>query len=140
MSLFGSSRRRTIAWLGAGAFVIYAALQALYSFNTDRYPLLTPRTTGDILVFTAMSVIVFLLLLMLLVLLIRNILKLFADQRSRALGSRLRTRMVLGAALIALGGNHHAGAGEASLAGRPLLARRGAGRQPRDRRQIGRAH
>jgi hypothetical protein len=49
-----------------------------------------------------MSVIVFLLLLMLLVLLIRNILKLFADQRSRALGSRLRTRMVVGAALIAL--------------------------------------
>jgi hypothetical protein len=102
MSLFGSSRRRTIAWLGAGAFVIYAALQALYSFNTNPYPLLTPRSTGDILVFTAMSVIVFLLLLMLLVLLIRNILKLFVDQRSRALGSRLRTRLVIGAALIAL--------------------------------------
>jgi hypothetical protein len=49
-----------------------------------------------------MSVIVFLLLLMLLVLLIRNILKLFVDQRSRALGSRLRTRLVIGAALIAL--------------------------------------
>ena len=49
-----------------------------------------------------MSVIVFLLLLVLLVLLIRNILKLFVDQRSSALGSRLRTRMVLGAALIAL--------------------------------------
>ena len=49
-----------------------------------------------------MSVFVFLLLLMLLVLLIRNILKLFVDQRSRALGSRLRTRLVLGAALIAL--------------------------------------
>jgi two-component system, NtrC family, nitrogen regulation sensor histidine kinase NtrY len=102
MSLFGSARRRTIAWLAAGAFVIYAALQAMYSFNTSQYPLLTPQTTGDILVFTAMSVIVFLLLLMLLVLLIRNILKLLVDQRSRALGSRLRTRMVLGAALIAL--------------------------------------
>jgi two-component system, NtrC family, nitrogen regulation sensor histidine kinase NtrY len=102
MSLFDTPRRRTIAWLGAGAFVIYAALQALYSFNTSQFPLLTPQTTTDTLVFTAMSVIVFLLLLMLLVLLIRNILKLFADQRSRALGSRLRTRMVVGAALIAL--------------------------------------
>jgi hypothetical protein len=102
MSLFDTPRRRTIAWLGAGAFVIYAVLQALYSFNTSRFPLLTPQTTTDTLVFTAMSVIVFLLLLMLLVLLIRNILKLFADQRSRALGSRLRTRMVVGAALIAL--------------------------------------
>jgi two-component system nitrogen regulation sensor histidine kinase NtrY len=102
MPLLGSSRRRTIAWLAAGVFVILAALQALYSFNTSRIPFLTPQSTGDILVFTAMSVIVFLLLLMLLVLLIRNILKLFADQRSRALGSRLRTRMVAGAALIAL--------------------------------------
>jgi len=43
-----------------------------------------------------------LLLLVLLLLLLRNILKLYADQSSSALGSRLRTRMVLGAALIAL--------------------------------------
>ncbi len=35
-------------------------------------------------------------------LLLRNILKLYADQGSSALGARLRTRMVLGAALIAL--------------------------------------
>ena len=102
MPLLGTSRRRTIAWLGAGVFVFLAALQALYSFNTSRVPFLTPQSTGDILVFSAMSVIVFLLLLMLLVLLIRNILKLFVDERSRALGSRLRTRLVVGAALIAL--------------------------------------
>jgi len=102
MSLFGSSRRRTIAWLAAGAFVISAALVALNAFNTTGNRYLTPKTTEDILVFTAMSVIVFLLLLVLLVLLIRNILKLFVDQRSRALGSRLRTRLVVGAALIAL--------------------------------------
>ena len=99
---FGGSRRRTIAWLAAGAFVIFATLQGLYSFNTSQIPFLTPQSTGDILVFTSLSVIVFLLLLMLLVLLSRNILKLFVDQRSRALGSRLRTRLVIGAALIAL--------------------------------------
>jgi len=102
MSLFGSARRRRIAWLASGAFVIYAVLQGLYSFNTSQYPLLTPQTTAEILVFTAMSVIVFLLLMVLLVLLIRNIVKLYMDERSRALGSRLRTRLVIGAALIAL--------------------------------------
>ena len=102
MSLFGSSRGRTIAWLAAGAFVISAALAALQAFNTSRVPFLSPQTSGDVLVFTALSVVVFLLLLALLVLLIRNILKLFADERSRTLGSRLRTRMALGAALIAL--------------------------------------
>ena len=102
MPFFASARSRTIALLGAAAFVIFAALAALQAFNTSKIPFLTPQTTGDILVFTAMSVIVFLLLMLLLVLLIRNILKLFVDQRSRALGSRLRTRLVVGAALIAL--------------------------------------
>jgi two-component system, NtrC family, nitrogen regulation sensor histidine kinase NtrY len=82
--------------------VIFAALLALQAFNTSRVPYLSPQTTGDILVFTAMSVVVFLLLMMLLVLLLRNIVKLFMDERSRALGSRLRTRLVIGAALIAL--------------------------------------
>jgi two-component system nitrogen regulation sensor histidine kinase NtrY len=47
-------------------------------------------------------VLVFLLLMVLLMLLLRNILKLYADQSSSALGARLRTRMVLGAVLIAL--------------------------------------
>jgi PAS domain S-box-containing protein len=47
-------------------------------------------------------VVVFLLLMVLLMLLLRNILKLYADQSSSALGARLRTRMVLGATLIAL--------------------------------------
>ena len=44
--------------------------------------------------------LVFLLFVILLLLLLRNILKLFADQRSRALGSRLRSRMLIGAVLI----------------------------------------
>jgi two-component system, NtrC family, nitrogen regulation sensor histidine kinase NtrY len=102
MSLFDSPRRRTIAWLAAGAFVILSALAALNAFNPRGNRWLTPQTATEILVFTATSVIVFLVLLAFLVLLIRNIIKLFMDQRSRALGSRLRTRLAVGAALIAL--------------------------------------
>jgi len=102
MSLLGSPRRRTIALLVAGVFVISAALVVLQAFNTTGNRFLTPKTPTDILVFNATSVIVFLVLLALLVMLIRNILKLFADQQSRALGSRLRTRLAIGAALIAL--------------------------------------
>jgi len=100
--LLGSPRRRTIALLVAGVFVISAALAALQAFTTSGNRYLTPKTPADILVFTATSVIVFLVLLALLVMLIRNILKLFVEQRSRTLGSRLRTRLVVGAALIAL--------------------------------------
>ena len=102
MAFLGGPRRRTIFFLAAAAFVVAATLTALNAFNTSGNRYLTPQTTTDILVFTAMSVIVFLLLLALLVLLLRNIIKLFVDQRSRALGSRLRTRLVVGAALIAL--------------------------------------
>ncbi len=40
--------------------------------------------------------------MLLLTLLFRNILKLYADQSGSALGARLRTRLVVGAALIAL--------------------------------------
>ena len=50
--------------------------------------------------FTALSVLAFLLLLTLLVPLFRNIVKLLADQRSRVLGSRIRSRMLVGALLL----------------------------------------
>jgi hypothetical protein len=46
--------------------------------------------------------LVFLLMLLLLVLLLRNILKLYAGQGSSELGARLRSRMTVGAVLIAL--------------------------------------
>jgi PAS domain S-box-containing protein len=63
---------------------------------------LNPETSGETLAFTGLTVLVFLLLLLLLMLLLRNILKLYVGQTSSALGARLRTRMVLGAALIAM--------------------------------------
>ncbi len=54
------------------------------------------------MIFTGLTVLVFLLLLVLLMLLLRNILKLYVGETSSPLGARLRTRMVLGAVLIAL--------------------------------------
>lgn len=82
--------------------MLLSALIALNAFNTNGIRFLTPQTTGEILVFTATSVLAFLTLMALLILLLRNIVKLYLDERSRALGSRLRTRMVVGAAVIAL--------------------------------------
>ena len=102
MSFFADPRRRAIALQGAGLFLVLAGFGALQAFNTSNIGFLNPETSGETLVFTGLTVVVFLLLLVLLMLLLRNILKLYADQSSSALGSRLRTRMVLGAALIAL--------------------------------------
>ncbi len=89
-------------FLGAGVVLFFALLGGLQAFNTSNVRFLNPETSGETLAFTGLTVLVFLLLLVLLMLLLRNILKLYADQSSSALGARLRTRMVLGAAFIAL--------------------------------------
>src|SRR5580692_11203407 len=102
MPFTGDPRRRSIALLGGGALLFLALLGALQAFNMSSVHFLNPDTSGETLIFTSLTVVVFLLLLVLLMLLLRNILKLYADQSSSALGARLRTRMVLGAALIAL--------------------------------------
>jgi two-component system, NtrC family, nitrogen regulation sensor histidine kinase NtrY len=92
-------RRGVIAALGVGMFLLILALTAVNAFN-PLPPFLRPHGTGQIFLFTALSVIAFLLLLTLLVLLSRNIVKLLADQRSRVLGSRIRSRMLVGALML----------------------------------------
>jgi two-component system, NtrC family, nitrogen regulation sensor histidine kinase NtrY len=99
MSFLSDSRRRSVVVFGVGVVLSIALLGALQAFNIR---VLNPHSPGETLVFTGLIVVVFLLLMVLLMLLLRNILKLYADQTSSALGARLRTRMVLGAALIAL--------------------------------------
>jgi len=83
--------------LGAGTLLLVLVLGALNAF---RLSFLHPNSSGQIFLFTALSVIVFLLFVTLLILLLRNILKLLADERSRVLGSRLRSRMLIGAVLL----------------------------------------
>ena len=102
MPLLGDPRRRSVALLSGGVLLFFVLLGALQWFNTSNVRFLNPETSGETLVFTGLTVLVFLLLLVLLMLLLRNILKLYVGQSSSALGARLRTRMVLGAALIAL--------------------------------------
>jgi PAS domain S-box-containing protein len=90
-------RRLGVGWLAVG---LGALLLAFLSMNAFNLPFLFPRSSGQLFVFTGLIVLVFLVLLVLLVLLFRNILKLYADERSRVLGSRIRTRMLLGALLL----------------------------------------
>src|SRR5450631_1738912 len=99
MQFLSDPRRRSVVLLGCGVLLFFALLGTLQAFNIR---VLNPITPGETLIFTGLTVVVFLLLMVLLLLLLRNILKLYADQSSSALGARLRTRMVLGAVLIAL--------------------------------------
>jgi len=102
MPFLGDPRRRTLFLLAGGVILLFALLGALQAFNLSEVRFLNPETSGETLASVGLIVLVFLLLLLLLTLLFRNILKLYADQSGSALGTRLRTRMVVGAALIAL--------------------------------------
>src|SRR5579883_1563533 len=91
-------KRVVIAVLGALVLLLLLLLAALNAFNLNAF--LYPHSVGAIFLFTSLSVIVFLLFLTLLVLFSRNVLKVYADRRSRVLGSRLRSRMLVGALLL----------------------------------------
>jgi len=92
-------RKLVVTALAAGLFLLLLFFSALQALNL---PFLEPHSAGLVLFFTGLSVIAFLLFVVLLILLSRNILKLYADQRSRVLGSRLRSRMLIGALLLSL--------------------------------------
>ena len=92
-------RRATVLSLAVATLFLVLLLVGLNAFNLS---FLEPHSAAQIQLFTGLSVLIFLLFIVLLILLLRNILKLLADQRSHALGSRLRSRMMIGAVLISL--------------------------------------
>jgi two-component system nitrogen regulation sensor histidine kinase NtrY len=95
-----ASRRKVVSFvLGSIALVLLCVYAALNAF---RLQFLNPATVGEIVIFVGLSILVFVVFVAVLVLLVRNILKLYADQRSRVLGTRLRTRMLWGAVLVSL--------------------------------------
>src|ERR1017187_6280698 len=98
MATSTSRRKMVVIVLGSVLFVLLCAFMAMNAFNN----FLNPTTTEETLVFTGLSFVAFLLFVVVLVLLVRNVLKLYADQRSRVLGTRLRTRMLWGAVLVSL--------------------------------------
>ena len=91
------SRRVTVVLLAACLCLAAILLIALNAFNLH---FLNPRNSNGIFLFTAVSILVFLLFVVLLVLLCRNVLKLYADGKNRLLGSRLRTRLLSGALIL----------------------------------------
>src|SRR5665213_1329841 len=95
------SRKRivTIAVLGSVLFLLLITFIYLNAFNPKS---IKAPTTGESIIFGGLSIVAFLLFVAVLVLLVRNVLKLYADQRSSAMGTRLRTRMLWGAVLVSV--------------------------------------
>ncbi len=99
MGTTASRRKMFILGLGMCLLVLFAIFAALNAFNMG---VPNPTTTQQFFVFTGLSIVAFLLFVAVLLLLVRNVLKLYADQRSRVMGTRLRTRMLWGAVLVSL--------------------------------------
>jgi two-component system nitrogen regulation sensor histidine kinase NtrY len=93
-----TNRRKLLIGLGV-CLLLFIFLATLNAFNIN---FLNPASPLQTLVFITLSTLAFVLFVVVLVLLVRNFLKLYADQRSRILGTRLRTRMLWGAVLVSL--------------------------------------
>ena len=78
-------------------FVLLAVLVSQTAFDLT---FLSPGNNQQIVVFAALSALIFLLFVALTFVLFRNLLKLFAERRLGVLGSKFRTRMVVGALLL----------------------------------------
>jgi two-component system nitrogen regulation sensor histidine kinase NtrY len=92
-----SHRKQVLILLAISVFLLLAILVSETAFDLT---FLRPGNNQDIVVFAALSALIFLLFVALTFVLMRNLLKLFAERRLGVLGSKFRTRMVAGALLL----------------------------------------
>src|SRR6202140_4692295 len=92
-----SKRKQYIILLAIAVFFLLAILVSQTAFDLT---LLRPGNNQQIVVFYALSLLISLLFVALTFVLARNLLKLFAERRLGVLGSKFRTRMVVGALLL----------------------------------------
>ena len=91
-----SRRKKVIIPLAVGIALLFAVLLSLTSFDLP----LNPGTNQQLLFFASLSALIFLLFMALTFVLARNLLKLFAERRLGVLGSKFRTRLVVGSLLL----------------------------------------
>ncbi len=95
-----TSRKKVIILLAIGILVSFGILLSQSSFDL---PFLNPDTNQErfpLLFFAALTIVIFLLFVALTFVLARNLLKLFAERRLGVLGSKFRTRLVVGGLLL----------------------------------------
>jgi two-component system, NtrC family, nitrogen regulation sensor histidine kinase NtrY len=94
------SRTPAIVALSIAIFFLFAVIFAQATFKLS---FLQPDTSEETLIFAALSAFIFLLFVALTFVLLRTLVRLYVEGRSGVMGSRLRSRMVLGALLLSLG-------------------------------------
>lgn len=94
------SRTPAIVALSIAIFLLFGVIFAQATFKLS---FLQPDTSEETLIFAALSAFIFLLFVALTFVLLRTLVRLYVERRSGVMGSRLRSRMVLGALLLSLG-------------------------------------
>src|ERR1035437_9455855 len=89
-----------IVALSICTFFLFAVIFAQATFKLT---FLQPDTSEETLIFAAVSALIFLLFVALTFVLLRTLLRLYAERKTGVLGSKFRSRMVLGALLLSLG-------------------------------------
>jgi len=89
-----------VTLLAIPAFLAFTFLFSQQAFNLA---FLRPDSSSQTLVFAALSSLVFILFLVLCLMIARVLLKLFADRRVGKMGSKFRTKLVLGALVLSFG-------------------------------------
>lgn len=95
-----SSRTPAIVALSVSIFLLFGVIFAQATFKLS---FLQPDTSEETLIFAALSAFIFLLFVALTFVLLRTLLRLYVERKSGVMGSRLRSRMVMGALLLSLG-------------------------------------
>ena len=94
------SRTPAIVALSIAIFLLFAVIFSQATFNLT---FLQPDTSEETLIFAALSAFIFLLFVALTFVLLRTLLRLYAERKTGVMGSKLRSRMVMGALLLSLG-------------------------------------
>src|SRR5580658_6752040 len=94
------NRTPALVALSICTFFLFAVIFAQATFKLT---FLQPDTSEETLIFAAVSALIFLLFIALTFVLIRTLLRLYAERKSGLLGSKFRSRMVMGALLLSLG-------------------------------------
>src|SRR5580765_1361320 len=92
------NRKRVIIPLAIGIALLFGILLSQSSFDQPAF--LNPDGNQQLLIFAALSGLIFFLFVALTFVLARNLLKLFAERRLGVLGSKFRTRLVVAGLLL----------------------------------------
>jgi two-component system, NtrC family, nitrogen regulation sensor histidine kinase NtrY len=97
-----TKKNRTPAVI-ALSIITFFLFAIIFAQATFKLTLLDPDTSEETLIFAAISALIFLLFVALVFVLIRTLLRLYAERKTGVLGSKFRSRMVMGALLLSLG-------------------------------------